>query len=681
MFQTILSIIALLVSTAYSFYLFYKRERYIYSFVMFMAIMSVCALELFDLLAILEPENVLFWKKFSLFAEACLPISWFLFSLISCRQYKLQSIPITQRLLIVLSCCLPVVALALPLNSFFYSPDFNSERILFLGNTGFIFYITILVYLVVALINLEVTLANASLGSRWKIKFEILGAGSLLTFLIIYYSQGLLYRSINMNLVPVRSFALILAVAMMAYSRFFRGNGVKVSISQQVAYKSVVLLVVGLYLVGLGLMGEGMKHFGDSFQRSIIIAFALLVGIGLLILLLSETVKRKIRVYLHKNFYQNKYDYRTQWLQFTDRLSSSKSGDELLQSILSGYADTFGMGCGSLFLYNNEVGAFHAVTTLGMESVTAEFKRTDALISFMASKEWVVNLREGISELEVQQLELFTRNDVVFVIPLFFSDVLDGFIMLGRPINRDEVYNYEDHDLMKTLARQASSAILNLRLSEQLLQSREMEALGKISAFVIHDLKNLVYTISLVVDNAKDYLSDPEFQQDMIESLGNTVAKMKTLISRLKNLPEKHSLKREPADLLQLVLETTKLIAGAEFSVVGSTVIALVDRDELQKVALNLFLNAVEANDRRDVVTVEVGEKDLAFIRVTDKGCGISPDFMREYLFSPFKTTKKKGLGIGLYQCKQIVESHSGRIEVSSEVGRGTVFTVWLPKE
>jgi len=680
MFQTILSISAFFISTVYSLYLFYKRERYISSFVIFTAIMSVCALELFDLLAILEPEKVLFWKKFSLFAEGCLPLSWFLFSLISCRQYELQSISIKQRLLIVLSCCFPIVALAIPVNSFFYSLDFNSERILFLGNTGFIFYISVLVYLVVALINLEVTLANASLGSRWKIKFEILGAGSFLAFLIIYYSQGLLYRSINMNLVPVRSFALILAVAMMAYSRFFRGNGVKVSISPQVAYKSVVLLFVGLYLVGLGLMGEGMKYFGDSFQRSIIIAFALLVGTGLIIVLLSETVKRKVRVYLHKNFYQNKYDYRTQWLQFTDRLSSSKSGDELLQSILSGYADTFGMGCGSLFLYDGELGAFHAAASLEMEPESAEFKRNDALISLMAGKKWVVNVRERINELEAQPLEFFTRNDISFVIPLFFYDVVDGFIVLGKPVNRDEVYNYEDYDLMKTLARQASSAILNLRLSEQLAQAREMEALGKISAFVIHDLKNLVYTISLVVDNAKDYLSDPEFQQDMIESLGNTVAKMKTLISRLKNLPEKHLLKRESSDLLELVLDTTKLIVGADFSVVGSTVIAPVDRDELQKVALNLFLNAVEANDGRGVVTVEVGEKDQAFIRVIDKGCGISPDFMREYLFTPFKTTKKKGLGIGLYQCKQIVEAHSGRIEVSSEVGRGTVFTVWLPK-
>ncbi|KAF0221820.1 MAG: integral membrane sensor signal transduction histidine [Geobacteraceae bacterium] len=677
--QTTLSSAAILLAVVFSVYSLCRRDRSAITFILFAALSCTAALESFDLLAILYPERLLFWKKLALVAESCLPLAWLLFSLTYARQGELRSISLLQRIFLSLSLLFVVTALTFPIQSFYYSPDFNQERMLFLGDTGYVFYIATLVYLIVALINLEMTLANASHASRWKIKFEILGTGFLLSLLIFYYSQGLLYRTINMNLVPVRSVALLVAVVLTAYSQLRRGDGVKIYVSRNLFYKSVVMFAIGLYLIGLGLIGEGMKYFGESFQRSMVMAIAFVAGIGLLVGLLSETVKRKVKVFLYKNFYQNKYDYRNQWLQFTDRLSSSKTGGELLTSILSGYCETFGMGCGALFLNDNDRDGYYLAARLEIEPATTFFNRNDSVIEYMIERKWVVNVCEGIPATGTKMGEFFRINAVSFVIPLFLNDVMDGFIMLGKPLNRDETYNFEDYDLMKTFARQASSAILNLHLSDQLAQAREMEAIGRVSSFVIHDLKNLVYTVSLIVDNARDYIAEPEFQQDMLESLSNTVAKMKTLISRLKTLPEKNALQKESADLLQLVTDTAALVKGAEIRVTGSPVIAEVDQDELQKVALNLLLNAVDATGGEGPVTVEVGGGDQAFIRVRDEGCGISDDFLRRHLFTPFKTTKKKGMGIGLYQCKQIVEAHGGKIEVLSEVGKGAVFTVWVP--
>ncbi len=678
MVQTILSITAISVSTIYSLYLLKIKDRDVYSYAAFAALLAVSALELFDLLSINYAERVVYWKQLSLFAEGSLPFTWLLFSLTCSRQYKIRSIPISQLLIIVISCLFPLSVMAIPVDSYFYSPDFGAEHMLYLGNAGFIFFFAVLIYLVIALINLEATFANAPVTSRWKIKYEIVGAGFLLSFLIFYYSQGLLYRTINMNLVPARSVAVILAVSMMAYSRLIRGNGVKVAVSRQLAYKSVVLIAVSLYLVGLGLMGEGMRYFGGSFLRTLAVVAAFLSGVGLICVLMSEKVKRKIKVSIHKNFYEHKYDYRIQWLQFTDRLSLSRNGDELLHSILSGYAETFGMGRCALFLYDGEVKSFRSAATLEMDARGAEFGRDAPIIKQMMENALVVDMRDGG---EAEHGEFFRLNDISFVVPLFLNNAMDGFIVLGKPVNRNEVYIYEDFDLMKTLARQASSALLNLRLSAQLVRAREMEALGKVSSFVIHDLKNLVYTLSLVLDNAAHHMEEKEFQQDMLESLGNTVAKMKTLISRLKNIPEKQALKREPADLLQLINETAGLLGGGKICIRGNSVIAMVDREEIQKVVTNLLLNAVEATEGKGKIVVEVGDGSPAFIKVLDDGCGMAPDFLHEHLFTPFKTTKKKGLGIGLYQCKQIVEAHNGRIEADSELGMGTAFTVWLPKE
>jgi signal transduction histidine kinase len=195
----------------------------------------------------------------------------------------------------------------------------------------------------------------------------------------------------------------------------------------------------------------------------------------------------------------------------------------------------------------------------------------------------------------------------------------------------------------------------------------------------MHDLKNLVSALSLMLDNAHEYIDVPDFQKDLLDSLGNTVTKMNNLISRLKHLPEKVSLQRTSVDLLQLAHDTTLLVKGGNFLVTGTPVIAEVDRDEIQKVALNLMLNAIESNTGNQPVTVEVGKEAAPFFRVKDEGCGIPDDFLRDSLFTPFKSTKKKGLGIGLYQCKKIVEAHGGKIEVISELDKGSEFTVWLP--
>jgi putative PEP-CTERM system histidine kinase len=297
----------------------------------------------------------------------------------------------------------------------------------------------------------------------------------------------------------------------------------------------------------------------------------------------------------------------------------------------------------------------------------------------MIERSWVINLREDGSLLLPEQGTYFTSNGIQFLVPLFCSEVLEAILILGRPVNENEQYLYEDYDLMKTLARQAASALQNYRLSEQLACSRELEVMGRVSAFIIHDLKNLVYTLSLTVDNGREHIADPEFQDDLLDTLSNTVNRMKVLISRLKNLPEKRSLELELVNLHRLAVDTAAMVPGnGVISVAGADTPAEADREEIQKVVMNLLVNALEATDGKGPVRVEVGAGSSPFIRVSDAGCGIPEEFLRTQLFSPFKTTKKKGLGIGLYQCRQIVEAHGGRIDVESTVGVGTVFTVWL---
>ena len=135
----------------------------------------------------------------------------------------------------------------------------------------------------------------------------------------------------------------------------------------------------------------------------------------------------------------------------------------------------------------------------------------------------------------------------------------------------------------------------------------------------------------------------------------------------------------QSVNLMELAEKTVRMFPGNRISISGTPEIVQVDENEIQNVIMNLLLNAVEASGPNEPLLVEVGAVDVPFIRVTDQGCGMSPQYVRSELFMPFRTTKKQGLGIGLYQCRQIVEAHGGRIEVSSVEGEGSIFTLWFP--
>ncbi len=671
---SIIAITALMALAVHSIY----RDRSWTGLFLCSALVVTALIELFDLCSLAVSADAVAWKRYALFGEGFLPTVWILCSLTYARQRGPWKIGWPLRIVIVLTGLFIVVSCAVPFKTLFYAPDFPVEKLLFLGTAGFYFYIGIMFSLVYSLVNFEATLANASPEALWKIKLDVIGLGTILTVLAFYYSQALLYRTINMNYTLLRSFMYIVAAAMIAYSRLCRQGTVRILVSRQTAFKSFVLLVVGIYLVMIGLLGEGMQYFGTYFPRTVSISVAFLCGIALLLLLLSERTRREIKVILHKNFYQHKHDYRTQWLRFTEQLSTSQSGDQLLQRILSAYCEIFGINGATLFLYEENHGGYCMAALYHAEPIQEVITCDNSLIRFMKERAWVVNTKDDNPEITAENSRFFGNNDISFVIPLFASEQLEGFIALGKVIKSNEVYIYEDYDLMKTIARQASLAILHQRLSEQITHARQIEAVGKVSTFVAHDLKNLVSNLSLIVDNAAKYIHNPDFQKDMLVSLDNTAGKMRALIGKLKNLGERDLLNIQTVNLLDLAEKTAKMISGASITITGTPEKVLVDENEIQNVIMNLLINGIEASGPDEPLMVEVGAVDSPFISVADRGCGMSPHFIRTELFKPFRTTKKQGLGIGLYQCRQIVDAHGGRMEVSSSEGQGSVFTVWL---
>jgi len=258
-----------------------------------------------------------------------------------------------------------------------------------------------------------------------------------------------------------------------------------------------------------------------------------------------------------------------------------------------------------------------------------------------------------------------------------------GLITLGERVGY-ESFSFEEFDLLKTMADQIAGSLLNLKLAEELRRAKEMEAFQTISAFMIHDLKNLASTLSLTMRNLPIHFENPEFREDALRVIKQSVNKVNNMCGQLSLLSKKIELKKVETDLNELILNSLSSINEGETISITHDLLPIpkmfIDPGEIQKVITNLILNAREALTNGGMIHIKTAYKEgWTILSVSDNGCGMSKEFMEHSLFRPFKTTKKQGMGIGLYQSKMIVEAHGGRIEVESQEGKGSTFRVMLP--
>jgi putative PEP-CTERM system histidine kinase len=682
MFETYLSIAAFSVLCALSVYAV-SQKRSPANAAFSLSVLLLAALEVADRLLLASSYDPAVLQKVIILSESLLPGALIFFGLTYLRQSSGKATPPLWKVLLAGSLIFPVTALMFPAGNFFYAPDIESEQMLFLGKVGYWFYMGIMVYCILALLNIEATFSSTTGADRWRIKFEAIGMGAILSVLIFYYSQGLLYRSINMNLIPMRSAVIIISSLLIGYSKLFRGNNVRIEVSRFILYRSLTLVTIGFYLLLLGLIGEGMRYFGVYFSRELSIFVAFASGIAILIALSSGRLRRKMTVLISKHFFPHRYDYRTEWLKFTEQLSLCRNSPETQDAILLAYQETFGLQGAGIYLLDREREMMTSAATHNLRGNMPELSAGSPLISYFREKKRVFSVFDDEHIPTAEETSFIEKSGAKQIVPLTESDDVQGFIVLGEQLVR-ETFTYEDFDLMKTFARQAIHSLMNMKYSEEIAETRELVAVARISSFVIHDLKNMASNLSLLLSNSGEYIDDPEFQKDMIETIRNTLKRMQTLMQRLKKIPEKAELKTELADIDLLVRETVdevrKTKPPAELLYEGASVQAVVDTEEIRKVVLNLVLNAVDACGDKGEVRVNAGLNGSSlYIRVQDNGCGMTEDQMSNDLFRPFRSTKRKGLGIGLYQCKQIVDAHHGRIGAESTAGKGSTFTVHLP--
>lgn len=540
---------------------------------------------------------------------------------------------------------------------------------------------------ILGLILVEQVVRNAPATDRWGLKPLALGLGASFCFDLYLFAEAFLFKRLDVDAWSVRGAINLLTIPLLAMATArTKAWNIKVTISRHIVFHSAALLATGLYLLGIAGAGYYLRYFGGSWGGAlqIVLLFAGLLLLALLVT--SGSYRSRLRVFISKHFFSYQYDYREEWLRFTHSLSSgTPQGGGLPELVIKSLADLVESPAGSLWLADKS-GDMRQYSRLNIPAVTDIEPADSPMLDFLVRTQWILDVDElhtspddyGSLRLPVW---LNSLEDAWLVIPLFFEQKIFGFVVLAHPRAKVEV-NWEVLDLLKTASSQAASYLTHMRAADALLEAKKFDSFNRMSAFVVHDIKNLVAQLSLLLKNAEKHKDNPEFQKDMFMTIAHAVDRMKHLLLQLRagTTPIDQPRPVMLAGIIQKVCRAKVGHVPALEVQVAEDLEVLGHGERLERVIGHLVQNSLDATAGDGRVWVRlVREGDNAVIEVGDTGCGMSQEFIRNHLFRPFDSTKNSGMGIGAYESAQYVSELGGRLAVESKEDQGTMMRIVLP--
>jgi putative PEP-CTERM system histidine kinase len=639
-------------------------------------------------------DEALHWQRLAFIAKSLLPGFWLCFSLTYSRGNYREFLT-KWRLVLAIAFLLPLgVSVGFPsgvLSAAWADPD--EVHWLAVGGAGRILIAMLLISAVLILTNLEKTFRSAVGTMLWRIKFMVVGVGVIFGARIYTGSQALIFLRHDPSLAIIETGALLVGCIFFGIAYLRTGFAESdVYPSRAVLQSSITVLVAGSYLFVVGVLAQIVAALGggEYFQLQTLIV---LLGIATLAaMLLSERFRQRLQRFISRHFKRPQHDFQNVWLLFTERIARVVDEAALSSAGAKFISETFHVLSVTIWLFDQQQQrlVFGASTsqlsqnqTVAEPLTTAESAATDGV----RARSEPFDLEE-INEPWAEALRQtnptqFQHGGRRVAVPL-----VSGNQWLGVAILADRVsgvpYTVEEFELLKCIGDQLTASLLKVRLTGEIMRARELEAFQTVSAFFVHDLKNATSSLNLTLRNLPVHFDDAAFRQDALRAIAGTVERINSLTSKLSVLRGKLELNPVELDLNQLVNDT---IADSN-ALVGMCIQTdfrpvpriTADRERLQSVLTNLLFNARDAVATGGQVTVRTHVSDgHVILSVRDTGCGMSGDFVRRQLFRPFQTTKKQGIGIGMFQTKAIVDAHGGTVQVESALGKGSTFRVALP--
>jgi putative PEP-CTERM system histidine kinase len=641
-------------------------------------------------------SEFLFRQRQLFIISSLVPAAWLLFSISFARTNYFEQIS-RWKWVLLLAVAAPLSLITFFNNDFIslvLAPQNSSTMFIRIGWSGYLWHVISVIISIAILMNLERTFRHSTGHIRWQTKFMFLGIGSIFGIRIFTDSQVVLFNGVDTGLYVVDLGALLIA-NIFIFRSLFRGRPLNASIqlSHQFLYASFTILIVGAYFISLGLIAWISLHFEWLRNINMVIFLVFVTMIVLATFLLSDRMRIKRKRFISRHLKRPQYDYQKIWEDFTQRTASVTKTNELCSIIVKMVSETLEILSVSIWLVdeNQQQLSFGGSTVFTADQIEEMhfFKEGGTkMIRAMTNQNMPLDLKgredDWVSDL-AHAYKLETKESRIrYCVPLNAAGQLIGIMTLSEKVFY-EALTFEESDLIKTISDQAAAALLGLRLSERLRQTKELEAFQTMSAFFMHDLKNLASKLYLVTQNLPLHMDNPEFRTDALKTISQSVSKINKMSSRLSLLSQKIDLSfRETNinDLIAAAISDLKeyLKAPVSQNLDRNMPLLPIDQEQIHKVLENLLMNAYDATGNDGQISVATSFQDnWVEISVSDTGCGISKEFMEKNLFRPFQTTKKQGMGIGLYHCKTIIDAHGGKLNVESEESKGTVFKILLP--
>jgi putative PEP-CTERM system histidine kinase len=458
-------------------------------------------------------------------------------------------------------------------------------------------------------------------------------------------------------------------------------------VSRQVVLYSIGLIGVVIFIV-VATIGAALVWTNVSTPMSIVGLVVLAVaGIVTSYFLLSRTMRRRTKVFISKHFYRNRYDYREVWLRLSRTLADRSDEESLGNRSVKALAAIIDSPRGELWFASGMDGVFEGHGAWGADRPAKNLTADMALVQFLERTRWVIDTAEYTSD-PAKYANAFASDERYvsepsIIVPLIHGDELIGVVRLDRPAGLGDL-SFEDHDLLKTAGQQVAIFLVQEQVQEQLSQTRQFEAFSKLTAFLMHDFKNMIAQQELVVANARRFKHRPEFVDDAIKTIQTSAQRMRLILERLQEdtAAEQTALVDVPVLLMEVRESCRNRAPVPLLARIDSDVWVKMDRDRLAMALQHAVRNAQDATSKDGRIELRLSsEGDFAIIEVVDTGAGMDEDFVRNRLFKPFDSTKgSKGMGIGAYQIRETLRSVGGDLEVISKLGAGTTMRLKIPR-
>ena len=611
------------------------------------------------------------------FVEMIRPIAWVLFLVRLASQIGVSKVLRVFSVLVSVAVVVGIAVLGIG----------GAQRGAAVLNLGSILIPGGLLLALLGLILIEQLYRNSSVESRWSLKPLVLGVGGMFAYDLFLYSQGMLLNTIDATTWTARGLVNLIFVPMIAIAA--RRNTdweMRIFVSRQVIFYSTTMVAVGLYLLLMSFGGYLIILYGGSWGGLARIVFFAGAVVVLLTLLFSNTLRARLKVFLSKHFFHNKYDYREEWLRLVATLAdfdNNKARHIAIKSI----AQIVGSPAGAMWVRDDANSEFRFAARFETADDYFDIPQDDPLISFIDERGWLIDFAEykRYSEryegLEIPEW-LQRRNAAWLLVPLQSAGELLGLILLNKAPGPPRL-NYEDRDLLKTVGNHIAVHLAQAKSDSMLAEAQQFEAYNRLTAFLMHDLNNLIAQQSLIVTNAEKHKRNPEFVDDAITTIAGSVERMKRVMRQLKTGRSERP--RKVTDLKFVVSAAVDRCTGKKpvptIDVNDVDASIAVNAEEFTMVLAHLVRNAQDASSSNGSILVSLHQMDgMASVVVEDEGTGMSAEFIRDRLFRPFDSTKgSQGMGIGAYQAREFARKIGGDLKVRSSPGQGTQVTMSIP--